>query len=204
MIKTAIVKPDHLGDFILAIPAIRAIQSEFGPADVYCSSGAAFLKRHFFPEVPEHAITLAYLSKQNEGISADSLSQQLSGYDLIFFLRGDSVMRSVAAQLRSFVVIAGDDNSIHETLLHKRAIEPLVGQYSRTHLYPRQECFWPERPSIVGLCVSAGFFSNKWPLSYWRELSLVLLERGVMQLVLLGGSAEKTELEILFRTIRTD
>lgn len=43
MTDVAVVKPDHLGDFVLSVPALRALQQKFGNYDLYAAPGNRFL-----------------------------------------------------------------------------------------------------------------------------------------------------------------
>jgi heptosyltransferase-2 len=53
----------------------------------------------------------------------------------------------------------------------------------------------------VGLCISAGFQLNRWPLCHWLDLAQLLRRRGI-GIVLLGGPAEAARLHVLASTLQ--
>jgi heptosyltransferase-2 len=95
--RVAIVKPDHLGDLVLASPAMRAIWNRFGGGvEFFVSSATIPLLRYFFPGAAEvHRTDLSHLAKGHSvNITALELGDRLRRFDTVFFLRsGDLEMR---------------------------------------------------------------------------------------------------------------
>src|SRR5262249_13192849 len=58
------------------------------------------------------------------------------------------------------------------------------------------------QPRAVGLCISAGFPLNAWPLSHWFELAMRLRQRN-LEVVLISGPRERTRLHVLADAVAT-
>jgi heptosyltransferase-2 len=200
--RTAIMKPDHLGDLVLSAPAIRALRAR-GAVTLYVASGSMPLARFLFPDIDDlRQCDLKHLSRRPiEFTPLDALARELAGYDAIIVLRDDAVMREIVADLGDRAVVAAGDLMTHETLIQQRAVAPLTGDYSRTRLFSRLPIAWPASLRRVALCIAAGFITNRWPLGRWRELG-VALQRSGIELSLLGGPAEHDDLRFLARLLR--
>jgi heptosyltransferase-2 len=196
MSKIAVIKPDHIGDFILSLPAFRAIGSKFNKFDLYSSPGNKFLYDYFLgTNINFCPVRLKYLQKDSSGIELDEFVYSVKDYDLIFLLRNDEFSCQVAERLKGRVVLTGDGEG-HETLIQKRAIAPIVGSYSRQSMMwaSSRRPHWPRNISNVGLSLSAGFFANKIPLIIWLETASTLIKEFGVGLKLIGGPLEHEEL----------
>ncbi|GAN75900.1 glycosyltransferase family 9 protein [Acidisphaera rubrifaciens] len=203
MARIAILKPDHFGDLILAAPAIRAIASQNHDVTLYVAPGSAGLARVLFPRVGEiRRVTLPHLARSGQPTEGDvpDLGRALDSHDLLIALRNDPPLRALLNQVATDHILVDDDHLVHETALHRRALRPLLGHYSRTALFTGAALSWPDRLRHVGLCIAAGFPTNRWPITYWAELARRLAAEGVA-LTLIGGPRERTELLLLSRLI---
>lgn len=199
MARVAVVKPDHLGDFILSLPAIRALCEYFDEIDLFIAPEVEFLRQHFLPEVSSIPLRLRHLSKTGGGLDADGLIEALRSYELVVFLRDDHVMRFVAEQLPGMVITVDSSLRMHETEIQRTALLPVLPPYSRSARFPYTATAWPRSLTSAGLCISAGFFTNKWPSTRWHALARGFRDSGVSELYLIGGPNELDELRALAR-----
>jgi ADP-heptose:LPS heptosyltransferase len=199
----AILKPDHLGDLVLAAPAIRAIRGKYHNVTLFVASRSLALARFLFPEIPDvRGVDLRHLARcQVEGDAAATLPGELNRFDHVVCLRDDAVMRDIVARLSVPCTMVSSNDFVHETSLHKHAVECITGPYSRTRLFSDMPPAWPARPKHVGLCIAAGFPTNLWATSRWRELATLLGGMDI-QLTLIGGPRERDELRMLSRLSR--
>lgn len=194
--KVAVVKPDHLGDFVLSSPAIRALEGAFHQVVLFVGTPVQNLAKTLFPNVEARTMDLAHLSKgRGSVVSTEDARRMLSGFDRTFFLRDDGVTRAIGHGLGMPVTYAGGDHLTHETLIQQRALASLV-TYSRAALFAGWRLPWPDRPKKIGLCVSAGFPANRWPAQLWASLAQCLRAKG-HELVVIGGPAERNIVHLL-------
>ncbi|MHB1947380.1 MAG: glycosyltransferase family 9 protein [Gammaproteobacteria bacterium] len=190
MAKVAIFKPDHLGDFVLSIPAIRAIIQYFGSCDLYIAPYVNFLKEYLFPDTVSFPIELSHLNKTGEHIDEQKILQQLKQYQYVISLRNDTGIRNLFSQLKSKVVMPENNDFLHETYLQKKCATEIIPNYSRFDLFNHKEQKWPSKIVKVGLSVSAGFVSNSWFHYHWISLAQSLIKKGLL-VYLIGGPNEK-------------
>lgn len=200
MNAVAVVKPDHIGDFVLSIPALRAIYRRFGEFDLFAAPENHFLSEYFLPDVAPLPMKLRHLTKGSGGIDLKEFRSDLARYRLVIFLRDDQVIRETAAALPGVAVHPHGSDLLHETLIQKRAVMPMVGGYSRTDLFPCGIRPWPEEIRCVGISLSAGFFSNRLPMIVWLKVARILRDRGV-RLKVIGGPAEVDDVRFLARRL---
>ena len=202
MSSAAIVKPDHLGDLVLASPAIRAIARHFRDVALFVGSGSAPLARFLFPEITDiRILDFPHLARKAvAAVDVKGLAAQLNGADMVFCLRDDPVLRDVLGQVTAPSVMADGDHRVHDTALHKRAIIGTIGNYSRTRLFSGPPIPWPMIPWRIGLCIAAGFPTNRWTNALWAELATRLAAKGY-EITVIGGPAEREELAFLSRLL---
>jgi ADP-heptose:LPS heptosyltransferase len=203
MSRVAVLKPDHLGDLVLASPAIRAIHRHFADVTLFVSSYAAGLARFLFPDITDvRTVDFPHLARRSAGeIAHEDLCKDLDGFEMVFCLRDDPVLRSLIERLAVRCVLAVGEDLAHDSALHKRAVSPVVGNYSRTALFAGRPILWPAAISHVGLCIAAGFPTNRWANSRWLETATALARQG-MQISLIGGPGEAKDLVFLSRSMR--
>src|SRR4051812_34438865 len=132
--RTAIVKPDHLGDFVLSKPAIGALTRRFPTATVFVGAPVANLARTIFSQSEICTLDMPHLAKTSHSLSVEEIVRRLSQFDVVVFLREDAVIGEIADRLKCRVIVSRGDHLMHETLIQKRALTTLV-QYSRTELF---------------------------------------------------------------------
>jgi heptosyltransferase-2 len=199
----AILKPDHLGDLVLSVPAIRAIRARHEDTALFVASRSRALARFLFPDIHDiRGVDLRHLSRHaEEGLSPAALACQLNHFDHVICLRDDPVIRDIASRLTVPHTIASGGHLVHETSIQKQAIEWMTGRYSRTRLFSGLSHAWPVAPRHIALCVAAGFPTNRWANALWKELA-VLLDQKDIQLTLVGGPLEREDLQMLSRLLR--
>lgn len=203
MRRVAILKPDHLGDLVLSVPAIRTIQARSQAVTLFVASGSVQLAGFLFPEIEDiRPVSFAHLSRHPVvGIEPADAARLMDGFDFLFVLRDDPIMRAVAGHLSIDHAIASGGHLMHETAIQQRAVAAVLGAYSRSRAFSPAPIFWPGPPSHAALCLAAGFPTNRWPNAYWYDLAIALLSRGVA-LTLTGGPAERQDIALLSRLLR--
>jgi ADP-heptose:LPS heptosyltransferase len=203
MAGVAILKPDHLGDLVLSVPAIRAVRARHPEVTLFVAPGSLRLARFLFPDISNiHPAPLAHLVRgAGKALAPEVLASILDEFEFVFCLRYDPVMQAIAERLNVRHVLAIGDYLTHETSVQRHAVAPVIGGYSRTALFGGPApTTWPLRLGNIGLCIAAGFPTNGWPNIYWLELARRLAARGLM-VTLIGGPAERRDLVALSRML---
>jgi ADP-heptose:LPS heptosyltransferase len=202
MTGVAILKPDHLGDLVLSVPAIRAIRARHTEVTLFVGPSSLGLARYLFPDITNiHPAPLAHLIRgTGNALKPEALAGILDGFEFVFCLRHDPVMQAISDRLHVCHVLAIGDHLTHETDVQRRALAPVIGDYSRTVLFGDVTTRWPLRLDHVALCIAAGFPTNRWPNTYWLELARRLAALGLM-VTLVGGPAEREDLIALSRML---
>lgn len=202
--RVAVVKPDHLGDMVLASPAIRAIVSRYPDATLFVASRTQPLAEYLFPDTRICSLDLPHLDKfRTRNGSNEQAITNLLEFDLVYFLRQDGVLTPNWAKLvarRS--VIVRDCQSTHETQLEAEVVRAGGIPYEPPDAFPGIALF-PKHPKRVGLCISAGFYANRWITVKWVELGKLLQQRGV-EVVLVAGPSEIAEARTIVRLLKLD
>jgi heptosyltransferase-2 len=202
-VKVGILKPDHLGDLILAAPAIAALRRRFADTILFCHPKNTGLARHLFPGLETRPVLLPHLDKErtsDPGALART-RRTLAEVDLLLCLRWDgpiqALVRALDVESRAFGPVSNDT---HVAVEHRLVVYPFTDYYDILTSYRYPGCPLPtERPRqlrAAGLCISAGFHLNAWPLSHWLDLAKCL-DRRDTEVVLLGGPAEAVRLRVL-------
>lgn len=197
--RIAILKPDHLGDVVLATPAARRIVAAHAGHDVdfLCAPGAEPLVRWLLPGVRPVALPCPHLDKT--GAHANASPPRLpQGYEFVWGLRADDVLNAAwlaAERAAGAFVRAG--HLEHETRSQKRLVAERLGDFSRTAMFfPSSPPSFPRRFATVGLCIAAGFVNNRWDMVAWFRLGRILARSGA-GLRILGGPLETRDAEML-------
>jgi hypothetical protein len=194
--RVAIIKPDHLGDLILASPAIRA----FALAEqvvLHVGTSSRPLAQFLFPDMEIRSIDFPHLAREPVlPLNIADVANGLAAFDRVVILRDDDIMRSLAAAIGANAIVASGMHLTHDTLIHKRALLGLVPAYSRTNLFGPKPIFWPGGIGRVGLCIATGFPNNLWPVRHWYDLARRLHQQGII-FRLLGGPGEHQTLAML-------
>jgi heptosyltransferase-2 len=202
--RVGIFKPDHLGDLVLAAPAIAALRRRFDDLTLFCHPRNVPLAHHLYPGLATHPLLLPHLDKDRVSQPRD-LPRLLAGLrehaDLVFCLRWDRPVEVLLPEVDlEYRVFPSESPLAHVTVEHRASVLPYTGAYDilTSYRYPGSPPAG-ERPRelrAVALCISAGFRLNAWPLSHWLDLACRLGRRGT-EVVLLGGPAEETRLGVL-------
>jgi heptosyltransferase-2 len=198
MPPTAILKPDHLGDLVLASPAIRAICSRERDVTLFVSSESCGLARYLFGDTLEaRCVDFRHLSRRpTDTVEPSRFARQLDSFGFVFCLRDDPVLRAMLHGLVAPHQVVSGSHLIHETASHQRAVEEIVGPYSPSELFSELPILWPATPVNVALCIAAGFPTNRWPNIRWVELADRLVREG-RSVVLVGGPGESDDLKMI-------
>jgi ADP-heptose:LPS heptosyltransferase len=202
-VRVGILKPDHLGDMILAAPAIAALRRRFADLTLYCHPKNLGLANHLFPGLRTLPLHLPHLDKDHGGdTDAKSRWRMLRGeIDLLICLRWDGQCERLLTIPEIEYHVPGPAVTLrHVATEHRALVAPFTGAYEILDSFGYAG-FPPlvKRPAQVhkvGMCISAGFRLNAWPLSHWLGLAERLHRRNVLT-VLIGGPAEVGRLRTL-------
>jgi heptosyltransferase-2 len=203
-VRVAVIKPDHLGDLILSSPVIKAIAARYPDTTVFVASRTRPLAEYLFPDLCILTLDLPHLQKFGKITpnGAPALTSLLD-FDLVYFLRNDQVLTPGWAKLvANHAVIIKDRPDVHETQLQAEAVRSSGVQVDVPDTFPGVKPF-PKEPRRIGLCISAGFYANRWITMRWVELARLLRERGV-EIVVVGGPAETDEARTICRLLKLD
>lgn len=201
MTKVALVKPDHLGDLVLASPAIRAAQRHFRDVTLFISDTTRPLAEFLFPETELRSVNLPHLARNRRiTFDLDRFVSALNEFELVLWLRDDPFVRGIAERITVTQEFAAGGHLTHDTAIHKRMLIQHVGNYSRTELFSKKPIRWPRSIRKIGLCVSAGFPTNRWPNVSWLKLAASLSRSG-LALTLIGGPNERQDIALLARCL---
>jgi ADP-heptose:LPS heptosyltransferase len=202
-VRVGVLKPDHLGDLILAAPALAALQRRFEQLTLFCHPNNVALAGHLFPGVRRLALHLPHLDKER---APDSTRQQRwrllrDEIDLLICLRWDGQCeRLLTTPDVEYVAPGPADSGNHVTVDHRSLVMPFTGPYDILQAYRHPVCppraGRPRQLNVVGLCIASGYHLNAWPLIHWLGLAKLLQRHGT-KIVLIGGPAEIGRLRVL-------
>lgn len=196
MSGVAIVKPDHIGDLVLAVPAVRAVAAAHPGTTLFVASKNRRLAQYLFPDLEIRTIDLPHLVKDGAGAA----EPDLGGFDLVVLLRADQVLDEGWARLRTRVcVLPHESLQDHQTLIDYSVVYGTSGAYDIDALFfgARHAGIVARAAAVprrVGLSLGSGFHANAWPLTRWIRLAREVLE-AADEVVLLGGPAEAAKAE---------
>jgi ADP-heptose:LPS heptosyltransferase len=181
--KIAIVKPDHLGDLVLAAAAVRAVLKKHADAEVLVAPPNVPLARFLFGEVCRlREWQLPHLSKSQE--SRLPVNLDLRDYDMVLFLRYDEVLNPAWAELRcrDYIFPLQSDEH-HQTMLNYSVASRVVGHYDMEaeHFCTNLAVVRDKAarvPQRIGFSIGSGFYANAWPPVRWIELGRRLRAEG--------------------------
>jgi heptosyltransferase-2 len=204
--RVAILKPDHLGDLVLAAPAIAAIVRRWGNPTLLCHPETKGLAHHLFPGLATRPILFPHLDRTRKSyLLARPLAEFDRSFDLLLCLRWDSELKIHLCETAiAWHASEQEELDIHVAVEQREAMVAWTGPYDLldSYLYPHLSGRpgLPQRVEAVGLCISAGFPLNSWPLNHWLELAHRLRRRNV-QTVLIGGPSERSRVQVLAKAI---
>ena len=187
--KLAVVKPDHLGDLVLSRPAIAALLQVAPNLTLFVNGRVTGLAKYLFPSVEVKEFNLPHLQKDRaSALDTGAATRLLTGFETVVFLRDDQQLRYIASALTAESIIPEGDFQTHETQIQRAAIAGLA-TYGRSTSVPEAVLPWPRQIETVGLCIAAGFPTNRWPELHWIELGRSLL-RSHREIYIFAGPAE--------------
>lgn len=200
----AILKPDHLGDLVLSAPAIAALERRFDDLILLCQPSTRLLAAHLFPRLSLRTIQLPYLAKEPASMQVPAdvcdLGELRGEVDLLVSLRWDRYLEPLLeASGLDFCASRLDRLDVHVAAEDCAVVESFTGVYDplESFCHPANPLQGrPPVPERVGLCISAGFVRNAWPLSHWLELAKRFDRQG-SEVVLIGGPSERVRLRVL-------
>lgn len=198
--KLAVVKPDHLGDLVLSRPAIAALLQVAPDLTLFVNGRVMGLAKYLFPSAEVKEFNLPHLQKDRaSALDASTAKWLLAGFEVVVFLRDDQQVRDIASVLASETFIPEGDFQTHETQIQRAAIAGLT-TYGRSTSVPTAELPWPSQIATVGLCIAAGFPTNRWPELHWIELGKSLF-RSNREICIFAGPAESDVADFIGRRL---
>lgn len=199
--RIAILKPDHLGDLIIASPAIKVLSERMENLTIFISPTSVNLAKFLFPGIPIEAILFNHLSK----LESTDYRPSIANFDTIIALREDPIINIewLKTQAKNVFQVKAD-NKLHESEQQRRLISTLVGSYDPLNYFGLKAFDHVEKcENAIGLCISCGHSSNSWPLVYWKTLAVKLMNSG-RKVYLIGGPHELEELSLLSKLTGID
>src|SRR6516165_6883942 len=93
--RIAVLKPDHLGDLVLAAPAIATLQRRFDDVTLLCHPDTAALARHLFAGLALFPVLLPHLDRRHRvDANARPLVAVRDDFDFWICLRWDSSVKA--------------------------------------------------------------------------------------------------------------
>jgi heptosyltransferase-2 len=199
--RVAVLKPDHLGDMILAAPAIAALRRRFRELTLLCHSETLPLADRLFAGLSLRPIHLPHLDRTRCQDPDSRPLRELRGcYDLIVALRWDPQIKSHLDDSDiPYQASERDGLDVHVAVEQRDLLTPCTGHYDiqSSYAYPgAPPAELPRQPRAIGLCIAAGYPLNAWPLNHWLGLAERLARCGV-EIVFIGGPQETVRLRIL-------
>ena len=199
--KVAVVKPDHLGDFALSIPTITAIAQRHPDTIMFTATATRSLAAHAFPKLEARPLDLPHLSKFKALTARESAPVDLHQFDFVYFLRRDAIFTPAWTGLMARQsVLVSDEHETHETKLQAMAVWQTGLHYDLPDSHVQGQTF-PTNPKRVGLCISAGFYANRWPTLLWVQLGRMLQAQGIA-VSIVCGPFELNEAKFLSRLLQ--
>ena len=207
-LNVAVCKPDHLGDFVLALPALRQLQRAGAALTLFIAPGNVALARHYCPQAETIALDMPHLRRDaspRAWTTAYGLLGKLRAFDAVVFLRRDAFLQPGAfAQWTDAAFFIEDRDDVHQARLEHDLVSDLVGPYDIDAMFfDGRVMRFPTDPRTVVFAIGAGFPHKKWSPLLWAQLGLMLQDRGI-GVRILSGPGEIAESHIIARTLGHD
>lgn len=200
--KIAILKPDHLGDLVLSVPAINKLQSAGHEITLLINKNVEFLAQFLFPNITLKITQFAHLSRKNESDDFGAVFEEVRNSDFFISLRNDPVLEELIfnkISIKNFSVVESSLD-IHEPALQQKIIQKIVGEYSPLdffYKYGHHPKPWPKEYKRIGFIISAGFFNNSLSLETWYEFGRHLQKTYQSEISVIFGPSEKSDAKVL-------
>ena len=204
-LKIAVCKPDHLGDFVLALPALRQLQAAGADLTLFIASGTVELARHTCPSAQIVTLDLPSLRRDPTPLAWSGAYRalgKLNAFDAVVFLRRDAVLRPENfAQWTEAAFFIEDRGDRHQARLEHDVIANLFGPYDiDATFFGGRAMHFPAAPRAVVFAIGAGFPHKKWSPLLWAELGQLLQGRGIAVRIL-AGPGEIAESHVIARAL---
>lgn len=227
--KIAVLRALHLGDMLLAVPALRALRAEFPYAEITLIGlpwAASFVQRfaHYVDRFVEFAgyPGIAEVPVQKERTQQFLAEQQAYSYDLVIQMHGSgSVSDKLALELGGEVTIGYYEQTPPAGLslgrpypddwpevLRNLGLAQMLGcrHLDATLEFPlceedRAEALHLERKHQPWIGIHAGSRSpaRRWPPEYFARLADMCAKRFNAQIVLTGGTDESSTVQAVMQ-----
>lgn len=207
--KITILKPDHLGDLVLSVPAINKLQDVADDISLFCNPASVFLAKYLFPKVKIFPISFPHLSKNNSLNNWENFIKSVEVSDILINLRADEKIENDLKKQVLTIPTYSSLNSLntHETNLQQQGIQELTGSYDSCSYFYKYG-FSPKKIAKtynnVGLVISAGFFNNSLSLYKWHQIANYFINKHHSNIFIIAGPAEANEARILGYLIKSD
>src|SRR5262249_1594799 len=155
--------------------------------------------RHLFPGLALQPVLFPHLDRtQRLNRHARPLRALRDRFDLFLCLRWDAMIKDHLDDAAvSYHASESDWLDLPVAFEQRERVIAWTGPYDllSAYLYSAPPTLVAQ-PRVVGLCISAGFPLNAWPLSHWLELATRLQRRNV-EVVLIGGPREGIRVRVL-------
>lgn len=201
--RITVLKPDHLGDLVLSIPAINKLIEFSSELELYVHPSVKFLAEFLFPQIQIHTISFFHLSKnsQFESKGYEGYIEAFNQSDLFVALRNDAIINEqIVEKIHVPVVQIQNSMSIHESELHKQALKDKIENYDQfDYFFDFQKKVNQAFSDIkkVGFVVSAGFYNNSLSVGQWYGLANEIKRKYNSEIFLIGGPQEVAILNVL-------
>lgn len=209
--RVAIVKPDHLGDFVLSMPAICQVLGKFD-ADVILNSKVTSIARRLLPDASILGADFVHLGKPSADAERQAFDQfpNLYDYGMVIGLRTDQVLDSNWYRTYSRQHVFPPSGSLHESQAQMLAVSSLIGPYDVHEVFDSiqarvaklvdnhlsQQAGKSVEPDLaqrtgpcIGFSIGSGFAGNSWSPTNWVALGQTLIEAGY-NIKIFGGPRE--------------
>lgn len=194
--RVGVLKPDHLGDLVLAAPAVSALLRRFGEIKLLVHPKNVGLAGVLFPGTRSIPFPLPHLDKERgeDVYQEERLRTLRDEVDMLICLRWDVPSdRMLTVADIEYHIPGPAVGEQHVAAENRDLVMPFTGPYEivSSYAFPGLKLV-EQRPSAVdavAFCISAGFHLNVWPLCHWLGLAERLHHHGT-RIVLMGGPDE--------------
>ncbi len=223
MNRILVIRGGAIGDFILALPAIKLLRDAHPSShlEILGSEPIIALAENRFYAAATRSLEDAALSRffWNGADLPEALVQYFGSFDLIVSYLFDPD-GTFAANLRrcgtfEFLVGPAKANDLEHAALQLAAPLAALGLHlcdRSAKLFPSsadrvaaREFIAPFRAPIIAIHPGSGSEAKNWPIERWEELGTKLLDRSrEFSMIVFGGEADGKKLEALRRTLPPD
>jgi len=224
-LKIIVVKLDHLGDFVLAIPALARLRERFKDADIdiVVSKGSAHLAKElkFFRNI----YTYDFFSKTHEhnmGAEIEPLVAQFEKFDIAIDLRRHGETRPFLCKIPALLRVGYEsftpcDEEL-DVVVHTELEAPgIIKRSDKEHMSLQlihlvdsiplgtlelpKLCRLEGEEGQVAIFPKAGNEAREWPIAYFVELCETIVKESIMDRLNVYLSEDQSRASLDFRHI---